>query len=153
MGASVRQSGGKTRRGRSRAQPMSEINVTPFVDVMLVLLIIFMVAAPLLTVGVPLELPKTAAKTLPQEKEEPLTVNIDADGRVYLQKTEISLETLLAKLKAVADARESKKVYLRADQTVTHGLVAKVMGDLNAAGFTSIGIITEQAQAKSGASE
>ncbi len=156
MGASVKQSGGRVnRRGRARARPMSEINVTPFVDVMLVLLIIFMVAAPLLTVGVPLELPKTAASPLPQEKEEPLTVNIDANGKVYLQKTEIGLDTLLAKLTAIASARESKKVYLRADTTVTHGLVARVMGDLNAAGFTSIGIITEQAQAApaGGASE
>ena len=146
MGAQLQQSGGRAgRRGRPRAQPMSEINVTPFVDVMLVLLIIFMVAAPLLTVGVPLDLPKTNANALPQEKEEPLTVNIDAAGKVYIHKTEIGLDTLLAKLTAIADARESKKVYLRADANVDYGLVAKVMGDLNAAGFTSIGMVADQA--------
>lgn len=146
MGASVGQ--GKTRasRGRrSRSRPMSEINVTPFVDVMLVLLIIFMVAAPLLTVGVPLDLPKTRAAALPQEKEEPLTVNIDADGKVYLQKTEVPMETLLPKLAAIAEVRDSKKVYLRADTGVSYGIVAKVMGDLNAAGFASIGMVSDQA--------
>lgn len=153
MGAQVRQSDGRTgRRGRARARPMSEINVTPFVDVMLVLLIIFMVAAPLLTVGVPLDLPKTNAKALPQEKEEPLTVNIDADGKVYIQKTEIGSDALLAKLTAIADARESKKVYLRADANVDYGLVARVMGDLNAAGFTSIGMVADQAT-RAGATE
>ena len=145
MGANIRQSSG--RKGRRRgggAQPMSEINVTPFVDVMLVLLIIFMVAAPLLTAGVPLELPKTRAAALPQEQEEPLTVNIDAEGRVYVQRTEISLETLLAKLSAIAQTRESKKVYLRADQSAGYGVVARVMGDLNAAGFSSIGMVSDQ---------
>lgn len=146
MGAQLYQTGGRTsRRSRARARPMSEINVTPFVDVMLVLLIIFMVAAPLLTVGVPLDLPKTNAKALPQEKEEPLTVNIDADGKVYIQKTEIGMATLLPKLAAIAEARESKKVYLRADANVDYGLVARVMGDLNAAGFTSIGMVADQA--------
>ena len=146
MGAAVRQSGGRAnRRGRARTRPMSEINVTPFVDVMLVLLIIFMVAAPLLTVGVPLELPKTNATSLPQEKEEPLSINIDAEGRVYIQDTEIGTDTMLAKLTAIAAERESKKVYLRADAGVDYGLVARVMGDLNRAGFTSIGMVADQA--------
>ena len=146
MGAQVRQPGGRTgRRGRTRARPMSEINVTPFVDVMLVLLIIFMVAAPLLTVGVPLDLPKTNASALPQENEEPLTVNIDAEGKVFIQTTEIAMEGLLPKLAAIAQARESKKVYLRADASVDYGLVAQVMGNLNAAGFTSIGMVSDQA--------
>ena len=124
---------------------MSEINVTPFVDVMLVLLIIFMVAAPLLTVGVPLDLPKTNASALPQENEEPLTVNIDAEGKVFIQTTEIGMDGLLPKLTAIAQARESKKVYLRADASVDYGLVAQVMGNLNAAGFTSIGMVSDQA--------
>ena len=153
MGAQVRQSGGGSRRGRrARARPMSEINVTPFVDVMLVLLIIFMVAAPLLTVGVPLDLPKTVANPLPQEKEEPLTVNIDAEGKVYIQDTEVDVTTMLPKLTAIAEARESKKVYLRADAGVDYGVVAQVMGNLNAAGFTSIGMVADQAT-KGGATE
>ena len=132
-------------RPGSTHRPLSEINVTPFVDVMLVLLIIFMVAAPLLTVGVPLDLPKTNASALPQENEEPLTVNIDAEGKVFIQTTEIAMEGLLPKLAAIAQARESKKVYLRADASVDYGLVAQVMGNLNAAGFTSIGMVSDQA--------
>ena len=131
---------------------LSEINVTPFVDVMLVLLIIFMVAAPLLTVGVPLDLPKTNAAALPQEQEEPLTVNIDAEGKVYIQKTEVGMDDLLPKLTAIADARESKKAYLRADASAAYGLVSAVMADLNAAGFTSIGMVHDQATARSGGS-
>ena len=148
MGAQVRSAAprGGRRRRHGGARPMSEINVTPFVDVMLVLLIIFMVAAPLLTVGVPLELPESRAEALPQEQEEPLTVNIDADGRVYVQKTEIPREGLLDKLTAIASARESKKVYLRADRSLDYGIVMQVMGDLNAGGFRSIGLVTDQAQ-------
>ena len=148
MGASVRKAGGGgSRRGRGRggAAPMSEINVTPFVDVMLVLLIIFMVAAPLLTVGVPLELPKTKAEPLPQEQEEPLTVNLDAAGKIYIQKTEITAEELITKLTAIAAQRESKKIFLRADRTLDYGIVMEVMGDLNAGGFKSIGLVTDQA--------
>lgn len=145
MGAQVQMPAGRSgRRRRATHRPMSEINVTPFVDVMLVLLIIFMVAAPLLTVGVPLDLPKTRATALPQEQEEPLTVNIDAEGRVYLQKTEIARDALLAKLTAIASARESKKVYLRADKSLDYGLVMEVMGSLNAGGFRSIGLVTDQ---------
>ena len=148
MGASVRKAGGGgSRRGRGRggAAPMSEINVTPFVDVMLVLLIIFMVAAPLLTVGVPLELPKTKAEPLPQEQEEPLTVNLDAAGKIYIQKTEITGDELITKLNAIAAQRESKKIFLRADRTLDYGIVMEVMGDLNAGGFKSIGLVTDQA--------
>ncbi len=148
MGASVRKAGGGgSRRGRGRggAAPMSEINVTPFVDVMLVLLIIFMVAAPLLTVGVPLELPKTKAEPLPQEQEEPLTVNLDAAGKIYIQKTEITRDELITKLNAIAAQRESKKIFLRADRTLDYGMVMEVMGDLNAGGFKSIGLVTDQA--------
>ncbi|MEM1159666.1 MAG: protein TolR [Pseudomonadota bacterium] len=155
MGANLRQSsGGRRGRRRSAGRPMSEINVTPFVDVMLVLLIIFMVAAPLLTAGVPLDLPKTRAAALPQEQEEPLTVNIDGEGKVYLQRTEVAIETLLPKLAAIADVRDSKKVFLRADAAVDYGIVARVMGDLNAAGFSSIGMVSEQIQGTAaGASE
>ena len=130
---------------------MSEINVTPFVDVMLVLLIIFMVAAPLLTVGVPLDLPKTVADPLPTEQEEPLTINIDADAKVYIQDTEHALESLLPKLAAIRKARGNQdgagKVFLRADRTVPHGVVAQVMAMLRTSGFKSIGIVTDQAPA------
>ena len=110
MGAGIakKQGGGGRRRRRSRAQPMAEINVTPFVDVMLVLLIIFMVAAPLLTVGVPVELPKTSANPLPGEQEAPLTVTISADGSVAIQKTPTPLDQLVPKLRAVAAERPSE---------------------------------------------
>ena len=149
MGASVQQggsSGGRRgRRTRRAAKPMSEINVTPFVDVMLVLLIIFMVAAPLLTVGVPLELPKTKADPLPTEQEEPLTINIDASGAVFIQANPVDRATLLPKLTAIADQRESKKIFLRADRTLDYGIVMEVMGELNAGGFRSIGLVTDQA--------
>ena len=148
MGASVRKAGsGGSRRGRGRggAAPMSAINVTPFVDVMLVLLIIFMVAAPLLTVGVPLELPKTKAEPLPQEQEEPLTINLDAGGKIYIQKTEYAMDELIPKLTAIADQRDSKKIFLRADRSLDYGIVMEVMGELNSGGFKSIGLVTDQA--------
>ena len=123
---------------------MSEINVTPFVDVMLVLLIIFMVAAPLLTVGVPLELPKTEARSLPHEQEEPLTVNLDGEGRIYVQKTETAPEELVPKLAAILERRESDRVYLRADRSLDYGRIMVVMGALNQAGFRNIGLVTDQ---------
>ncbi|WP_299929602.1 protein TolR [uncultured Pelagimonas sp.] len=148
MGAGVMKNGGgggsRRRRGRrGKAAPMSEINVTPFVDVMLVLLIIFMVAAPLLTVGVPVELPKTAAQALPQETEEPLTVSIAADGTVLIQSTEISREDLIPRLRAIAAERSDDRVYLRADGVVPYEDVAQIMGALNAGGFSSIGLVTD----------
>ena len=132
---------GRTRRRVN--QPMSEINVTPFVDVMLVLLIIFMVAAPLLTVGVPIELPQTAARPLAQEDEEPLTIALAADGRVELQRTEIPFATLVTKLTAVAGERRDGKIFLRADGAVPYDRVMQVMGALNAAGFRNIGLVTD----------
>lgn len=146
MGAGVMQkSGGTSRRRRSRggARPMSEINVTPFVDVMLVLLIIFMVAAPLLTVGVPVELPETAAEALPSEQEEPLTVTLTADGRITIQTTEVPAEELVPRLMAVATERRSDKIFLRADGAIPYEQVMQVMGALNAGGFSSIGLVTE----------
>ncbi len=146
MGAGVVQkqgSGGRRRRGRGRTRPMAEINVTPFVDVMLVLLIIFMVAAPLLVVGVPVELPKTAASALPGEQEEPLTVTIAADGRVSIQTTEVPRAELLARLRAIAAERESPRVFLRADGAVPYSTVMEVMGALNGGGFANIGLVTE----------
>ena len=146
MGAGViNNSGGKSsrRRRRRRAQPMSEINVTPFVDVMLVLLIIFMVAAPLMTVGVPVELPKTAANALPTDQEEPLTVTITAEGVVMIQKTETERGELVAKLRAIASERASTKVFLRADGAVAYEQVVQIMGALNAGGFDDIGLVTD----------
>ncbi|TNF62594.1 MAG: protein TolR [Rhodobacteraceae bacterium] len=136
-------SGGSRRRRHRKAAPMSEINVTPFVDVMLVLLIIFMVAAPLLTVGVPVELPKTAASALPSETEEPLTVTITAEGGIQIQTTEIAPGELVARLRAIAAERDSDRVFLRADGAVPYELVMQVMGALNAGGFSNIGLVTD----------
>lgn len=145
MGAGVmkKSGGGGRRRRRSQSAAMSEINVTPFVDVMLVLLIIFMVAAPLLTVGVPVELPKTAAGALPSEAEEPLTITLAADGRVVLMETEVEQATLINQLRAIAAERESQKVYIRADGSIPYEAVVTVMGALNAAGFNDIGLVTD----------
>ncbi|KZY03256.1 MULTISPECIES: protein TolR [unclassified Sulfitobacter] len=145
MGAGVikKQGGGGRGRRRGRVQPMSEINVTPFVDVMLVLLIIFMVAAPLLTVGVPVELPKSAASALPSEPEEPLTVTVTADGAVQIQTTDTARDQLVPKLRAIAAERASDRVYLRADGKVPYAQVMEVMGALNAGGFSNIGLVTD----------
>ncbi len=146
MGAAVQQSGNNGRRRgrrRGRAQPMAEINVTPFVDVMLVLLIIFMVAAPLLTVGVPVELPKTAASALPGDNEEPLTVTLTADGRVQIQTTDVLRGELIGKLRAIAAERNSDRVFLRADGAIPYAQVMQVMGALNAGGFSNVGLVTD----------
>ncbi|SLN62463.1 Biopolymer transport protein ExbD [Pseudoruegeria aquimaris] len=147
MGAGVIQkpSGGNRRRRRSgrRSAAMSEINVTPFVDVMLVLLIIFMVAAPLLTVGVPVELPRTAANALPTEQEEPLAITLTQEGELILQTTPIAPEDLIPKLRAVAAERTSDKVFLRADGAIPYERVVQVMGALNAGGFNNIGLVTD----------
>ncbi len=147
MGAAVQQpsNGNGRRRGRrrGRAQPMAEINVTPFVDVMLVLLIIFMVAAPLLTVGVPVDLPKTAASALPGDNEEPLTVTLTADGRVQIQTTDVLREELIGKLRAIAAERTSDRVFLRADGVIPYAQVMQVMGALNAGGFSNVGLVTD----------
>ncbi len=146
MGAGVVQkpdSGGRRRRGRGRSRPMSEINVTPFVDVMLVLLIIFMVAAPLMTVGVPVDLPETAANPLPGEEEEPLTVTVTAEGVVMIQTTEVARGDLVNRLQGIAAERDSTRVYLRADGAVSYAQVMEVMGALNRGGFNNIGLVTE----------
>lgn len=122
---------------------MAEINITPFVDVMLVLLIIFMVAAPLMTVGVPVELPKTAANALPSDDEEPLTVTITADGLVTIQNTQTDPAELVAKLQAIAAERDSDRIFLRADGANSWDRVAEIMGALNAGGFSNIGLVTD----------
>lgn len=120
---------------------MSEINVTPLVDVMLVLLIVFMVAAPLMTVGVPIDLPETRAKPL-QGDTEPITVSVDAEGKVFLQETEIDVETLIPKLEAIAKNGYDERIFVRGDTAVNYGTVMKVMGSLNSAGFKKIGLVT-----------
>jgi biopolymer transport protein TolR len=126
---------------------MSEINVTPMVDVMLVLLIIFMVSAPLLTVGVPIDLPQTQAKSLSQD-QEPLTVSVDTKGQIFLQKTEISIDELVAKLKAVTAARGGldERIFVRGDRKLDYGTVMRVMGRLSAAGFRRVALVTEVEQ-------
>ena len=123
---------------------MAEINVTPMVDVMLVLLIIFMVAAPLLTVGVPIELPKTAAAPLPTEQEEPLTIALTADGQILVQNQGVERAELIPLLRAVSEERKSGKIFLRADGAIPYEGVMQVMGALNASGFRDIGLVTEQ---------
>ncbi len=146
MGAGVaKKSGGGGRRGRRRgaSAAMADINITPFVDVMLVLLIIFMVTAPMLTVGIPLELPKTAAASLPTEQEEPLTVSLTADGMVMIQTSEVTEADLIPKLRAIAAERRSDKIFLRADGNLPYTRVAEVMGALSAGGFSNIGLVTD----------
>lgn len=146
MGAQLmgKSKGGGRRGRRARTGRMSEINVTPFVDVMLVLLIIFMVAAPMLTVGVPVELPRTSAGALPAEQEEPLSVTLTADGQVMLMNSEIGTDDLIPRLRAVASERSNRKVFLRADGSIPYERVVQVMGALNAGGFNDIGLVTEQ---------
>ena len=146
MGGGVIQSesgGGRRRRGRRRSAPMAEINITPFVDVMLVLLIIVMVAAPLSVVGVPVELPKTAANALPSDQEEPLTVTITAAGEIMIQNTVTASGDFVGKLAAIAAERTSDRIFLRADGANEWNTVAEVMGALNAGGFSNIGLVTD----------
>lgn len=129
-------------KGGGRKSPMSEINVTPMVDVMLVLLIIFMVAAPLLTVGVPVNLPQTKAAPL-NEKTEPLAVTIKADGQVYIQDTVVVLEELAARLQAITENKPDTRIYVRGDHSLDYGRVMEVMGLITSAGFTKVALITE----------
>ena len=152
MGAGVMKNsggGGRRRRHRGTSAAMSEINVTPFVDVMLVLMIIFMVAAPMLTVGVPIKLPETSANAMPNE-EEPLTITLTKDGLLLIQTTEYSQEELIPKLTAIAAERTNKKVFLRADGALPYEAVAQVMGALNAGGFNDIGLVTDAGGPKMG---
>jgi biopolymer transport protein TolR len=138
--------GSRGRGGRGRAgRPMAEINVTPFVDVMLVLLIVFMVTAPLLTVGVPVDLPKTRARALGEDRE-PLAVSIDHAGQIFLQNTPIAEDDLVPRLTAISSNGYEQRIFVRGDKTVDYGKVMEVMGLLNAAGFTRIGLVTETAR-------
>ncbi len=138
------------RQRRRRRAVMSEINVTPFVDVMLVLLIVFMVTAPLLTVGVPIDLPQSQAKALEQENE-PLTVSVNVDGQIFLQHDEIKLDDLMPKLKAIVDARGGNPdnlIYVRGDKKADYGTMMRVMGRISAAGYHRIALVTEVEQDK-----
>ncbi len=144
-GAGVAASG---RRNRHRRGVMSEINVTPMVDVMLVLLIIFMISAPLLTVGVPLDLPQTQAKSLDADKE-PLTISVNLQGRVFLQNTEIGVDEVVSKLKAIVEARPAgmeERIFVRGDRKIEYGTVMKLMGQLSSAGFKRVALVTEVEQ-------
>ena len=147
MGMGAGSAGVGGRRRHTRKPVMAEINVTPMVDVMLVLLIIFMVSAPLLTVGVPIDLPQTQAKSMDQDKE-PLAVSVNEKGQVFLQESEVSVDDLVAKLKAVTDARGGmdERIYVRGDKKVDYGTVMRVMGRLSAAGFKRVALITEVEQ-------
>ncbi|CAM5474776.1 Biopolymer transport protein ExbD OS=Afipia felis OX=1035 GN=exbD_2 PE=3 SV=1 [Afipia felis] len=147
MGMSMGGGAGGGRRRHQRANVMAEINVTPMVDVMLVLLIIFMVSAPLLTVGVPLDLPQTAAKSLDQDKE-PLTLSVQLSGKIFLNNTEISADELVPKLKAITDARggTEERIFVRGDTKADYGSIMKVMGRLSAAGFKRVALVTEVEQ-------
>ena len=150
MGMSVSAGGagrggrGHRRRGRHHGL-MSEINVTPMVDVMLVLLIIFMVAAPLLTVGVPIDLPETQAKALNSETQ-PITVSINDKGQVFLQETEVPVDEVVPKLQAIAKTGYDERIFVRGDKTADYGTVMKVMARISAAGFKNIGLVSLQEQ-------
>ena len=128
-----------------RSRPMSEINVTPFVDVMLVLLIVFMVTAPLLTVGVPVDLPKTHAQALGQDRE-PLSVTIRKGGRIYVQNTPVGDDDLVPRLTAIAANGYDQRIFVRGDKSVDYGRVMEVMAMISAAGFTHIGLVTDVAK-------
>jgi len=129
-------------RRRLRGRPMTEINVAPFVDVMLVLVVIFMIAAPLLTVGVPVDLPKAAVNPLNEEKE-PLIITLDAEGRVYLQESEVEQDALIPSLVAVSNANPDLRVFVRGDRTINYGRVMEIMGMVSEAGFSKVALIAE----------
>ena len=150
MGVQIGAGGaGGRRRGRSRRrhQPMSEINVTPMVDVMLVLLIIFMVAAPLLTVGVPIDLPETRAKAL-QDDVEPITISVSKDGKVFLQDTEVDADEIVPKLTAIAKNGYDERIYVRGDRDADYGTVMRIMARISSSGFRRIGLVTTEEQSR-----
>lgn len=142
MGASL-PSHGSTRTGRRRTyRPMAEINVTPFVDVMLVLLIVFMVTAPLLTVGVPVDLPQTRGQNI-SEPDEPLVVSIDSDGQIFVQESVVEMGNLVPLLVAVTEANPDVRIFVRGDRSIAYGQIMQVMGSINAAGFARVALVAE----------
>ncbi len=142
MGSEFLSRNGGVGHRRGSYKLLSEINVTPFVDVMLVLLIVFMITAPLLTVGVPVDLPKTKARSI-AEAEEPLVISVNAEGVVFIQDTEVEIEKLVPRLKAITENKADTRIYLRGDKNVDYGRVMEVMGTVNLAGFTRVAMITE----------
>ncbi|CAN7444596.1 MULTISPECIES: protein TolR [Sinorhizobium/Ensifer group] len=146
VGGAKGSGGGRRRRGGKKAI-MSEINVTPFVDVMLVLLIIFMVAAPMMTVGVPIDLPETQAKALNSDTQ-PITVSVNPAGEIFLQETPIAIEEVVPKLEAIATTGYNERIYVRGDTNADYGTVMKVMARISAAGFKNLGLVTLQEQEK-----
>ena len=139
MGVSLHRGAGR----KSKYRRMSEINVTPFVDVMLVLLIVFMVTAPLLTVGVPVDLPEASARSLPED-DRPLEITIDQNSAIFIGDTEIQTNELVARLRAISNNRMDARIYVRGDQSLPYGTVMQVMGLINGAGFTKVALVTEQ---------
>lgn len=147
MGASLSgKSGGRGRRGRGSYRPMADINVTPMVDVMLVLLIVFMVAAPLLTAGVPVDLPNSKAKPIADQDNKPIEITVDDQGKVYLADTEVMDGNLVPMLTAMLEGNEDRRIYVRGDQNLAYGKVMEVIGLVSAAGFTKVALITKPKQ-------
>lgn len=145
MAANFLAAAGRNGNGKRTAyRPMSEINVTPLVDVMLVLLIVFMVTAPLLTVGVPVDLPQTQAAPI-NEPKEPLVISVNAEGKVYLQDTEVEMDQLVPRLQAITDNNSTASIYVRGDRAVNYGRVLELMGLVSGAGFTKVALVSEQA--------
>lgn len=149
MSAGAQGGGGGRRRGSRRGGgkrgPVSEINVTPLVDVMLVLLIIFMVAAPMMTVGVPIDLPETQARAMNSDTQ-PITISVNPAGEIYLQETAIALPEIVPKLEAIATTGYNERIYVRGDTAAAYGTVMQVMAQISAAGFKNIGLVTLQQQ-------
>ncbi|RZO33564.1 MAG: protein TolR [Hyphomicrobiales bacterium] len=141
MAANIKTLPNNRRRSRVNS-PISDINVTPLVDVMLVLLIVFMVTAPLLTVGVPIELPKTAAKQMTDENE-PLTITIDKNSKIYIQDLEVDFDELTEKLEAIGQSNYDQKIYINGDKDISYEVLMKVMAKINSSGYTSIGLVTD----------
>lgn len=135
--------GGRRFRRNGRYRPMSEINVTPLVDVMLVLLIVFMVTAPLLTVGIPVNLPETNADVL-TDPDEPLVISVNAAGKIYLQETEVELDSLVPRLTAITQNKADTRIFLRGDRGIAYGRIMQVMGTITSAGFTQVALIAER---------
>ena len=141
MAANIKTLPNNRRRSRKN-RPISDINVTPLVDVMLVLLIVFMVTAPLLTVGVPIELPKTVAKQMPDDNE-PLTITIDKNSKIYIQEMEIDFDNLAEKLKAIGQNNYDQKIYINGDKDISYEVLMRVMAKISSSGYTSIGLVTD----------
>lgn len=147
MGASLAgKSSSRRRRTGGSYSPMSEINVTPFVDVMLVLLIVFMVAAPLLTAGVPVDLPNSDAKPITEEETKPIEITVDEGGKIYIGETEVQTDRLIPLLSAMTEGQADRRIYIRADETLDYGLVMRVIGMVNGAGFNKVALISEQSK-------